>query len=81
MIPAPVVIGRKVWLGAAVTVLPGVTIGDGANLDRWRRGDQGRTGQRDRRRRPGQTHTHDGLRRLPELSWVPLPGTISAGKP
>ncbi len=30
MIPAPVVIGRKVWLGAAVTVLPGVTIGDGA---------------------------------------------------
>ena len=30
MLPAPVVIGRKVWLGAAVTVLPGVTIGDGA---------------------------------------------------
>jgi acetyltransferase-like isoleucine patch superfamily enzyme len=30
MIPAPVVIGRKVWLGAAVTVVPGVTIGDGA---------------------------------------------------
>ena len=30
MVPAPVVIGRKVWLGAAVTVLPGVTIGDGA---------------------------------------------------
>ena len=29
MIPAPIVIGRKVWLGAAVTVLPGVTIGDG----------------------------------------------------
>ena len=26
----PVVIGRKVWLGAAVTVVPGVTIGDGA---------------------------------------------------
>ena len=23
-------IGRKVWLGAAVTVVPGVTIGDGA---------------------------------------------------
>lgn len=30
MIPAPVVIGRGVWLGAAVTVVPGVTIGDGA---------------------------------------------------
>ena len=30
MIPAPVVIGRKAWLGAAVTVIPGVTIGDGA---------------------------------------------------
>ena len=30
MIPAPVVIGRKVWLGAAVTVVPGVTIRDGA---------------------------------------------------
>ncbi|WP_251149922.1 sugar O-acetyltransferase [Cellulosimicrobium sp. Marseille-Q4280] len=30
MVPAPVVIGRKVWLGAAVTIVPGVTIGDGA---------------------------------------------------
>ena len=30
MVPAPVVIGRKVWLGASVTVVPGVTIGDGA---------------------------------------------------
>ncbi len=30
MIPAPITIGRKVWLGAAVTVVPGVTIGDGA---------------------------------------------------
>jgi len=30
MIPAPIHIGRKVWLGAAVTVVPGVTIGDGA---------------------------------------------------
>lgn len=30
MSPAPIVIGRKVWLGAAVTVVPGVTMGDGA---------------------------------------------------
>lgn len=28
--PAPIVIGKNVWLGANVTVLPGVTIGDGA---------------------------------------------------
>jgi acetyltransferase-like isoleucine patch superfamily enzyme len=30
MTPAPILIGRKVWLGAAVTVVPGVTIGAGA---------------------------------------------------
>ncbi|WP_131104665.1 DapH/DapD/GlmU-related protein [Ornithinimicrobium sufpigmenti] len=30
MLPAPIHIGRKAWLGAAVTVVPGVTIGDGA---------------------------------------------------
>lgn len=30
MLPAPIVIGRSVWLGASVTVVPGVTIGDGA---------------------------------------------------
>jgi acetyltransferase-like isoleucine patch superfamily enzyme len=30
MTPAPIAIGRKVWLGASVTVVPGVTIGDGA---------------------------------------------------
>lgn len=30
MVPAPIAIGRKVWLGASVTVVPGVTIGDGA---------------------------------------------------
>ena len=30
MIPAPIVIGRKVWLGAGVTVVPGVTMGAGA---------------------------------------------------
>lgn len=30
MTPAPIVIGRKVWLGATVTIVPGVTVGDGA---------------------------------------------------
>ncbi len=30
LIPAPIKIGKKVWLGANVTVLPGVTIGDNA---------------------------------------------------
>ena len=30
MHPAPVVLGRNVWLGSNVTVLPGVTIGDDA---------------------------------------------------
>ena len=30
LLPAPIRIGNKVWLGANVTVLPGVTIGDGA---------------------------------------------------
>ena len=28
--PAPIVIGKNVWIGANATVLPGVTIGDGA---------------------------------------------------
>lgn len=28
--PAPIIIGNNVWLGANVTVLPGVTIGDNA---------------------------------------------------
>lgn len=28
--PAPIHIGRNVWLGASATILPGVTIGDGA---------------------------------------------------
>lgn len=30
MIPAPIRIGRNVWIGSNATVLPGVTIGDGA---------------------------------------------------
>lgn len=30
MLPAPIHIGRRVWIGAGAVVLPGVTIGDGA---------------------------------------------------
>ena len=30
LIPAPVVIGKNVWIGANSTILPGVTIHDGA---------------------------------------------------
>lgn len=30
MIPAPIKIGKNVWIGANATILPGVTIGDGA---------------------------------------------------
>lgn len=28
--PAPIILGKNVWIGASVTVVPGVTIGDGA---------------------------------------------------
>lgn len=30
MIPAPIVIGKDVWIGTNATILPGVSIGDGA---------------------------------------------------
>lgn len=30
MLPAPIVVGRNVWIGANATILPGVTIGDNA---------------------------------------------------
>ncbi len=30
MTPAPIIIGKNVWIGASATILPGVTIGDGA---------------------------------------------------
>ena len=28
--PAPIILGKNVWIGANATVVPGVTIGDGA---------------------------------------------------
>ena len=68
MIPAPIAIGRKVWLGAAVTVVPGVTHRRRRDRRRRRRRDQGRPRQRDRRRRPRQAHPHDRLRRPAEMS-------------
>lgn len=30
MHPAPIIIGRDVWVGSSTTIVPGVTIGDGA---------------------------------------------------
>lgn len=30
MIAAPIKIGNKVWIGSNATILPGVTVGDGA---------------------------------------------------
>lgn len=30
MYPAPIMVGRNVWIGSNATILPGVTIGDGA---------------------------------------------------
>lgn len=40
-IPAPIVIGKNVWLGANVTVVPGVTIGENAIIaaGAWVAGD------------------------------------------
>ena len=32
MIPAPIVVGRNVWIGSNATILQGVTIGDGAGV-------------------------------------------------
>ena len=32
MIPAPIHIGKRVWIGSNATILPGVTIGDGASV-------------------------------------------------
>ncbi len=63
MLPAPIRIGRKVWLGAAVTVVPGVTIGDGAIVGAGAVVTKRRPGQRHRRRRPRKAHPHDRLRR------------------
>ena len=49
MIPAPIHIGKHVWIGSNSTILPGVTIGDGA-IGGGSRGVQGRAGKRHRGR-------------------------------
>ena len=45
MLPAPIHIGKRVWIGSNATVLPGVTIGDGRRGGRRRGGDEGCSGQ------------------------------------
>ena len=66
MIPAPIRIGRKVWLGAAVTVVPGVTIGDGAIVGAGAVVTRGRPGQRHRRRRPREAIRTTGFDAQPD---------------
>ena len=42
----PITVGDNVWLGANVTILPGVTIGEGKRYRRGERGDEGYPGPR-----------------------------------
>jgi acetyltransferase-like isoleucine patch superfamily enzyme len=57
--PAPIVIGRQVWLGAFVAVVPGVTIGDGAIVGARAVVTQSRATQHHRGRRTRQGHPRD----------------------
>ena len=53
MLPAPIVVGRNVWIGSNSTILQGVTIGDNSIIAA---GYQGRTGQCHRCRRTRTIH-------------------------
>ena len=70
MTPAPIVIGRSVWFGAGVTVVPGVTVGAGAIVGAGSCSrDEGRAGQRSRRRCPGQGHPPNRVRGPLTTGW------------
>ena len=62
MLPAPIVVGRNVWIGSNSTILQGVTIGDNSIIAAGSvvcgriRGYQGRTGQCHRCRRTRTIH-------------------------
>ena len=52
--PAPIVTGKNVWIGSSVTIVPGVTIGDGAIVRVGRH--ERRAPLHHRRRRPRPRH-------------------------
>ena len=60
--PKPIRTGKKVWIGANATILPGVTIGDHAIGSRRSR-DKRRSCECDRRRRAGKSDWHCWRRR------------------
>ena len=62
MVPAPVVLGRHVWLGASVTIVPGVTVGRRRGRRRRGRRHPRRPARHGRRRRPRPGHQADRLR-------------------
>lgn len=54
--PAPIVLGRNVWVGAHATILKGGDDRRQRHRRRRRRGHEGCAGRHDRRRRPGADH-------------------------
>jgi hypothetical protein len=68
MTPAPIMIGRKRMARRSSDSRPRRHHRRRRHRRRRRRGDSRRIRQRDRRRRPGQTHPSDGLRGRAELS-------------